>query len=72
MAVKELLQPAWRPDEYRPSVFAEASRVKMDMETEAIRLALDTARWNRRKAAALLSIEYRSFLYKLNKLGIGA
>ena len=72
VVVKELLQPAWRPDEYRPSVFAEASRVKMDMETEAIRLALDTARWNRRKAAALLSIEYRSFLYKLKKLGIDA
>jgi DNA-binding NtrC family response regulator len=70
VVVKESLQPAGRPAEHRPSVFAEASRVKMDMETEAIRLALDSARWNRRKAAALLSIEYRSFLYKLKKLGI--
>jgi DNA-binding NtrC family response regulator len=70
--VKESLQPAWRSEEYSPSVFAEASRVKTDMESEAIRLALDAARWNRRKAAALLSIEYRSFLYKLKKLGIDA
>ena len=70
--VKESLQPARRSEEYPPSVFAEASRVKTDMESEAIRLALDTARWNRRKAAALLGIEYRSFLYRLKKLGIDA
>jgi two-component system response regulator AtoC len=72
VAVKESLEPVWRCDECRPSVFAVAARVKTDTESEAIRGALDTARWNRRKAAALLSIEYRSFLYKLKKLGIDA
>jgi two-component system response regulator AtoC len=72
VVVKAPLEPAGRSKEYRPSVFAEATQVKTDMESEAIRLALDTARWNRRKAAALLSIEYRSFLYKLKKLGIDA
>jgi two-component system response regulator AtoC len=70
--VKEYLEPVWRCEDCRPSVFAEASRVKTDMESEAIRVALDTARWNRRKAAALLGIEYRSFLYRLKKLGIDA
>jgi DNA-binding NtrC family response regulator len=70
--VKEPLEPVWRCEDCRPSVFAEASRVKTDMESEAIRVALDTARWNRRKAAALLGIEYRSFLYRLKKLGIDA
>jgi DNA-binding NtrC family response regulator len=70
--VSESGEPASPSTEDPPSVFAEASRVKTDMESEAIRLALNTTRWNRRKAAALLSIEYRSFLYKIKKLGIEA
>ena len=32
--------------------------------------ALTTAHWNRKHAAALLSLEYKSFLYRMKKLGI--
>jgi two-component system response regulator AtoC len=46
---------------------AEASRVA---ETELLLDALDAYRWNRRQAAASLQIEYKAFLYKLQKYGI--
>jgi DNA-binding NtrC family response regulator len=39
-------------------------------EIEAIRAALDRVRWNRRRAAALLNVEYKSLLYRMKKLGI--
>jgi two-component system response regulator AtoC len=39
-------------------------------EAETILAALTTTRWNRRKAAALLSIDYKALLYKMNRLGI--
>jgi len=39
-------------------------------EACAIQKALEAARWNRRKAAALLNIEYKAFLYRMKKLGI--
>lgn len=39
-------------------------------EACAIQRALEAARWNRRKAAALLNIEYKAFLYRMKKLGI--
>jgi DNA-binding NtrC family response regulator len=32
--------------------------------------ALEANRWNRRQAAASLQIEYKAFLYKLQKYGI--
>ncbi|WP_263354816.1 sigma-54 interaction domain-containing protein [Acidicapsa acidisoli] len=46
---------------------AEASRVA---ETELLMNALEANRWNRRQAAASLQIEYKAFLYKLQKYGI--
>lgn len=46
---------------------AEASRIA---ETELLLDALETSRWNRRQAAASLQIEYKAFLYKLQKYGI--
>jgi two-component system response regulator AtoC len=46
---------------------AEASRIA---ETELILDALEANRWNRRQAAASLQIEYKAFLYKLQKYGI--
>jgi DNA-binding NtrC family response regulator len=54
-----------RPD--RLDQLAEASRVA---ETELLLDALEVARWNRRQAAASLQIEYKAFLYKLQKYGI--
>ena len=46
---------------------AEASR---SAETELLLDALEACRWNRRQAAASLQIEYKAFLYKLQKYGI--
>jgi two-component system response regulator AtoC len=46
---------------------AEASRTA---ETELLLDALEACRWNRRQAAASLQIEYKAFLYKLQKYGI--
>jgi two-component system response regulator AtoC len=46
---------------------AEASRMA---ETELLLDALEASRWNRRQAAASLQIEYKAFLYKLQKYGI--
>ena len=44
VVVKGSLEPVLRSGEHPPSVFAEASRMKTDMESEAIRLAFDAAR----------------------------
>jgi two-component system response regulator AtoC len=46
---------------------AEATRVA---ETELLLDALEANRWNRRQAAASLQIDYKAFLYKLQKYGI--
>ena len=46
---------------------AEASR---NAEMELLLEALEANRWNRRQAAASLQIEYKAFLYKLQKYGI--
>ena len=40
-------------------------------EAEAILAALNSVLWNRKKAAALLKIDYKALLYKMDKLGIG-
>ena len=39
-------------------------------ESTAILAALDSTRWNRKRAAALLKINYKALLYKMKKLGI--
>ena len=39
-------------------------------ETEGIRKAMDLAGWNRRKAAPLLGVSYKSLLNKIRDLGI--
>lgn len=46
---------------------AEAAR---NAETELLLEALEACRWNRRQAAASLQIDYKAFLYKLQKYGI--
>ncbi len=39
-------------------------------EAQAIQAALTRVRWNRRRAAVLLNVEYKNLLYKMKKLGI--
>jgi DNA-binding NtrC family response regulator len=46
---------------------AEQSRMA---ESKLLLEALEATRWNRRQAAARLNLEYRAFLYKLQKYGI--
>jgi two-component system response regulator AtoC len=46
---------------------AEQSRLA---ESKLLLEALEATRWNRRQAAAKLNLEYRAFLYKLQKYGI--
>jgi transcriptional regulator with GAF, ATPase, and Fis domain len=53
-----------------PPILDQVTRSKAQAETEAIVAALSTTRWNRKKAAALLRIDYKALLYKMKKLGI--
>jgi DNA-binding NtrC family response regulator len=41
-------------------------------EREAIQQALDRFRWNRRKAAQLLGVSYKTLLSKMKECGISA
>jgi two-component system response regulator AtoC len=52
-------------------VLGHVARHKEERETEAILVALNSSRWNRKQAAALLKIDYKALLYKMKKLGIG-
>jgi len=53
-------------------ILEQVTRAKHQAETEAILAALNMMRWNRKKAAALLKIDYKALLYKMKKLGIQA
>ncbi len=52
------------------SVFKQAEQAKLAQEEQAIRTALQTTYWNRKKAAGLLGVDYKALLYKMKKLGI--
>ena len=51
-------------------ILEQVSQAKQQAETEAILAALNTTHWNRKKAAALLKVDYKALLYKMKKLGI--
>jgi two-component system response regulator AtoC len=51
-------------------ILEQVTRAKHQAEAEAIIAALNTTHWNRRKAAALLKIDYKVLLYKIKKHGI--
>jgi len=51
-------------------ILEQVNRAKHQAETEAIMATLTSTQWNRKTAAALLKIDYKSFLYKMKKLGI--
>jgi len=53
-------------------VLEQVNRAKQQAETEAILEALTAVRWNRKRAAALLKIDYKALLYKMKKLGVEA
>ncbi|HEY1754848.1 MAG TPA: sigma-54 dependent transcriptional regulator [Bryobacteraceae bacterium] len=51
-------------------IFEQVTRAKHQAETEAILAVLTSTQWNRKRAAALLKIDYKALLYKMKKLGI--
>jgi len=51
-------------------VLEQVTKAKQQAEADAILAALNAARWNRTKAAALLKIHYKALLYKMKQLGI--
>jgi two-component system response regulator AtoC len=55
--------------ESRP-ILEQVTKAKQQAETEAIVAALNSTRWNRKQAAALLKIDYKALLYKMKKLGV--
>jgi len=54
----------------RTPILEQVIKAKQLAETEAILAALNSTRWNRKQAAALLKIDYKALLYKMKKLGL--
>lgn len=54
----------------RTPILEQVIRAKQQAESEAILAALNSTRWNRKQAAALLKIDYKALLYKMKKLGL--
>jgi two-component system, NtrC family, response regulator AtoC len=51
-------------------VLEEVVKAKQRAEAHAILSALNATRWNRKRAAGLLKVDYKALLYKMKKLGI--
>ncbi|HUP04314.1 MAG TPA: sigma-54 dependent transcriptional regulator [Bryobacteraceae bacterium] len=51
-------------------VLARVAQEKREAEESAILAALQASNWNRRRASALLQIDYKALLYKMKRLGI--
>jgi DNA-binding NtrC family response regulator len=60
------------PAEKEPAapILEQVTKAKEQAETEAILAALQSTRWNRKQAAALLKIDYKALLYKMRKLSV--
>src|SRR5262249_39454002 len=54
---------------YASSILEQVTKAKMQAENDAILAALNSTRWNRKRAAKLLNIDYKTLLYKMKKLG---
>ena len=60
-----------RTDGPSASILSDVDDARKAAESEAILTALNSSRWNRKQAAALLGIDYKALLYRMKKLGIG-
>lgn len=58
------------PQEENAPILEQVTKAKQQAEAEAILAALNSTRWNRKQAAALLKIDYKALLYKMKKLGV--
>ena len=61
---------AAEPISQEAPILEQVVKAKQAAETEAILAALNSTRWNRKRAAAILKIDYKALLYKMKKLGI--
>ena len=52
------------------TILEQVTLAKQQAETDAILAALNSTRWNRKRAAQMLNIDYKALLYKMKKLGI--
>jgi two-component system, NtrC family, response regulator AtoC len=62
--------PPVQQAEVASPILEQVTKAKQQAETEAILAALNSTRWNRKQAAALLKIDYKALLYKMKKLGV--
>jgi two-component system response regulator AtoC len=69
-AVAETYASAPSPQSDTRPILEQVTKAKQQAETEAILAALNSTRWNRKQAAALLKIDYKALLYKMKKLGV--
>src|SRR5579863_3627384 len=69
-AVAETYASAPSPRSDTRPILEQVTKAKQQAETEAILAALNSTRWNRKQAAALLKIDYKALLYKMKKLGV--
>jgi transcriptional regulator with PAS, ATPase and Fis domain len=51
-------------------ILEQVNKANQHAEAEAILAALNSTRWNRKRAAAALRIDYKALLYKMKKLGL--
>jgi two-component system response regulator AtoC len=58
------------PEPGNSAILEQVTLAKQQAETDAILSALNATRWNRKKAAAMLNIDYKALLYKMKKLGV--
>jgi two-component system response regulator AtoC len=54
----------------RSPILEQVIKAKEKAEVDAILAALNSTRWNRKRAAALLQIDYKALLYKMKRLGV--
>ncbi|MDX1978667.1 MAG: sigma-54 dependent transcriptional regulator [Bryobacteraceae bacterium] len=62
--------PALMADHGGLSPLTEVTKAKEQAEGAAILKALDATRWNRKRAARLLNIDYKALLYRMKKLSL--
>jgi len=64
----EASTPLLQPPIPSASALEQVKQANQQAETEAILRALNSVRWNRKRAAVMLDIDYKALLYKMKKL----
>ena len=63
-------QPVATAADAAGTILEQVTMAKLQAETDAILGALNSTRWNRKRAALVLNIDYKALLYKMKKLNI--